>query len=353
MADYLKGRESRTQGVEVDRVFVGGNEAEMIFAKGTQIFPNLPVAIWGSHDYRTIADAEAFWFEFAFKIDAVLTGNSATGFTDAGNYFRIDCEQSTDLVNWSLGKFIPSPVGAVVNNGDGTYTYWHRTTVPIHYFNVLVDLTITSNRYGKSITGLSIGQVPISLPGYPYAVPSQAATLQADLRAAGYTGAVVSSVAAPISVGIKNHTNGATLPLGVTLSGSDVTLVKTNTGTNISLPSYPYSMPSQRAALQTDLRAAGQSGAVVMLYGDEWTIFLPDRPAASPVQRQNSVTITPDDPYPAWDMFGTYLGDQPANLINGTAGNVRPGGGAVKAEALRQFARLKITSGSRYNHLMP
>jgi len=354
MADYLKGRESRTQGVEVDRVFIGGNEAEMILAKGTQIFPNLPVAIWGTHDYRTIADAEAFWFEFAFKMDAVLTGNSATGFTDAGNYFRIDCEQSTDLVNWSLGKFIPSPAGAVINNGDGTYTYWSRATVPIHYFNVLVDLTITSNRYGKSITGLTIGQVPVTAGmSYPYAMPSQAATLQTHLRAAGYTGAVVSNVAAAMSVEIINHTNGARTPLQVVLSGTNVTMVKTNSGTNISLPSYPYAMPAQQATLQADLRAAGQSGAVVMLYGDEWTIFLPDRPAASPAQRANSVTITPDDPYPAWDMFGTYLGNQSTSNIPGTSGNVRSAGGSPQAEALKQFARLKIASGTRYNHLMP
>lgn len=181
----------------------------------------------------------------------------------------------------------------------------------------------------------------------------QTATLQTHLRAAGYTGAVVSNVAAAMSVGIINHTNGARTPLQVVLSGTNVTMVKTNSGTNISLPSYPYAMHAQQATLQADLRAAGQSGAVVMLYGDEWTIFLPDRPAASPAQRANSVTITPDDPYPAWDMFGAYLGNQSAATILGTSGNVRSAGGTPQAEALKQFARLKITSGTRYNHLMP
>lgn len=352
MADRAFPKTAYHQGEEVDRVFVAGQEAEFVFGMGTQILPNLGVEIWGSHEVRTITDVTAFWFEFGFKIDAVLDGNSAAGFTDAANYFRLECQQSTDLINWSLGKFIPSPAGSVIDNGDGTHTYWSRSTVPIWWFNVLADLTLTSNRYGKSITGLSIGNVPVSGLSYPYAMPSQAATLQTHLRAAGYTGALVSSVAAPLTVGIFNHTQSGKLPLAVTMSGTDVTLVKTNTGSNISLP-YPYSMPSQRAALETDLRAAGQSGAVVMLYGDEWTIFLPDRPSASPLQRQFQATITPDDPYPAWDFFGTYLGFLPANLIDGTSGNIRPGGGAVQEEARRQFARLKITSGSRYNHLMP
>ena len=335
-------------------MMVGGEEAEFVFGKGTQLFPNLPVAIWGSHECRTIAGEDAFWFEFAFTIDALLNGNAGTGFTDSGNYFRLECEQSTDLVNWSLGKFIPSPTGAVLDNGDGTYTYWSRATTAIHYFNIQVDLTITSNRFAKSITGLSIGQVPVTAGmSYPYALPSQAATLQADLRATGYTGAVVSNVAAPLSVEIDNHTPGAKIRLRVVLSGTNVTMVQTNFGTNITLPAYPYFMPAQQATLQDDLRAAGQSGAVVMLYGDEWRIFLPDRPAASPVNRGSVITITPDDPFPAWDMFGTYLGYLSTASIGGDSDNVRTLGGTPQTEALKQFGRLKITTGTRYNHLLP
>lgn len=352
MADFAFQRETRTQGQTLDRVFLAGEEAEFIFGMGTQLFPNAPVALWGNTVARTVEETDAKHFEIGFKIDTQLDGNAATGFTDSGNYFRIEIQQSTDLVNWNMGRFVPAPV-PVVNNGDGTWTYWCRSTQPIWYYNIYVDLTATSNRYGKSITDIQIGMVTIPL-AYPYAMPSQAAALQSALIAAGYTGSIVSSVAAPLSVGIVNHTINGRLPLGVTMSGTDVTMVKTNTGTNISLPSYPYSMPSQRATLQTDLRAAGQSGAVVMLYGDEWTLFIPDRLAATPLQRQFALTITPDDPYPAWDMLGAYLGNQPAAGVSGTAGNVRPGiGQATTPEALRQFARLKISNGSRYNHLMP
>lgn len=353
MADRAFPRRAFHAGQEVDKVFFGGHEARFAFGMGTQILPNLGAEIYGNHETRTVVETDAFWFEFGFTIDCQLNGNSAAGFTDAGNYFRIEIQQSEDLVNWNMGKFVPAPV-PVVDNGNGTWTYWNRATIPIWWFNVLVDLTVSSNRYGKSITGITVGGAPVSLPGYPYAMPAAAATLQADLRANGYPGATVTNVPAALSVGIVNHTQPGRLPYSATMSGTNVTMVRNNAGTNIPLPGYPYSMPSQRATLQTDLRAAGHSGAVVMLYGDEWTIFLPDRPAANQLSRQFSVTFTPDDPYPAWDFFGTYLGNQPANAAVGESGNVRPGGGgSVIPEALRQFARLKITSGSRYNHLAP
>jgi hypothetical protein len=352
MADRAFPKAAFVKGSEVGRVFVAGQEAEFIFGRGTQILPTLGAEIYGRTEPRLVDETAAYHFELGFRMDHQLVGNAAAGWADSGNYFRIDLEQSTDLVNWSLGKFVPAPV-PVVNNGDGTWTYWSRSTQPIWYYNTIVDLTLTSNRYGKSITGLSIGQVPISLPGYPYAMPSQAATLQTHLRAAGYTGAVVSSVSQPLTVGAKNHTIDGVKALHITQSGSNVTMVRDNYGTNISLPGYPYAMPSQRATLQTDLRAAGESGAVVMLYGDEWTVFLPNRPAASNAQRQSNISITPDDPYPAWDMFGTYLGNQSAAAVGGTSGNVRASGGAALVESLRQFGRLKITAGTRYDPYLP
>ncbi len=349
MADFL-GVKARHAGQEVARVFHAGQEVNFAFGRGTLLFSKAAIEIYGRTECRTVVETDAYWFEFGFRIDTVLSGNSGAGFSDAGNYFRIECEQSTNLVNWSMGKFIPSPAGAVINNGDGTHTYWHRSTVPIWWFNILVDLTITSNRYGKSITGLSIGQVPVSLPAFPYAMPSQAANLQTHLRAAGYAGAVISSVTAPLSVEIKNHTVGGVSVLPATMSGASVTGVTTNGGASIPLPGYPYAMPAQQAALQAALQAAGQSGAVVRLYGDEWTILLPDRPAAAPLQRLSAVTITPDDPYPAWDKFETYLGYQSAAAASGTSGNVRLGlGGDVAAEAVKQFARLKISAGTRYD----
>jgi hypothetical protein len=129
-----------------------------------------------------------------------------------------------------------------------------------------------------------------------------------------------------------------------------VTDVYDQYGTRITLPAYPYAMPAARATLQSALRTAGHSGAVVTLYGDEWTIFLPDRPAANNTDRQFSLTYTPDDPYPAWDMYLNYLGNQSAAAELGTFGNVRPAvGSGVALEANKQFARLRIRAGTRYD----
>jgi len=203
---------------------------------------------------------------------------------------------------------------------------------------IMIDLTATSARYGKSITGLTIYGAPVSLPNYPYDMPSEAAQLQTDLRANGYPGAIVSSIAAPLSVGVRNCTPGLAKILPVTLSGSSVTAVMDD-GVMIPLPGYPYAMPGQRAALQDSLRSAGKSGAVVRLFGDAWTLFLPNRPAVGQV-RYFHVTFTPGDPYPYWDTFGVYQGELADNISTGSSGNVRTPAGDPLAEAPKAFARV-------------
>ena len=346
MADFLPGRSTRTQGIEADRVFIAGNEAEFIFGQGTQLFPNLPVAIYSTTSSRLVADDTAEWFEFGFRMDASLTGNAAAGFTDAGNYFRLELQQSVDLVNWSAGKFLPAAI-PVVDLGDGSFEYWSRCVEPRIWKYVTLDMTMTSDRASKSITALKLFGVSISLPHYPYAMPSQAATLQADLVAAGYTGATVSSVSHALSVDAANYGNDGKTPFLVTLSGSNVTDVKTPAGATISLPGYPYAMPSQAANLQAALVAAGYPYAGVSVYADAWTIFIPNRSTVF-VQRDFTATITPADPYTYQDTNGT--GTDSGNGVSGTSGNVRATTGLTpRTEAGKQFARLKITPGSRYD----
>lgn len=352
MAERAFPRTAFHQGAEVGQLFVGGEEAEFVFGRGTQILPTLGAEIWGACDTRVVTDSVAQWFEFSFRLDHELSGNAGAGWTDAGNYFRLEAQQSLDLVNWSMGKFINAPVPVVALAG-GVYEYWSRAVDPIFWRNIIVDLTCTSTRYGKAITDVRIGNATLSLPGYPYAMPADAAALQTDLRANGYPAALVTSTAAALSVKITNHVYQNSwynqLPLGVTLSGSDVTQVRTNTGAAISLPAYPYAMPAQQAALQADLQTAGQTGAVVVLYGDSWTIFLPDHPAAGLQQRAFEMWFTPGDPHPQWNIFGD-ASTNPDASAPGTSGNVREGVGLAQLpEANIQFARLKITAGTRYD----
>ncbi len=243
-----------------------------------------------------------------------------------------------------MGKFEPAPTPEV-NNGDGTYTYWSRCTQPRVWKFVRVDLTLTSNRAGKSITNLKLFGNTIALTGYPYAMPADAARLQTDLLALGYTGATVSSVYKPFTVEVWSHDlNVVRFP--VTLVGSNVTAVKNSSGTTIAL-AYPYAMPAQAATLKAALVAAGYPYANVRCYADEWTIFIPNRDTVFN-NRQLTATITPADSFTYVGLMGT--GTDAGDTILGTSGNVRATTGlAPLEEATKQFARLKISPGSRYD----
>lgn len=294
--------------------------------------------------YRMASDDTGEWFEVGFTALGQMNGNAAAGFSMGTTLMEL--QQSLDLVTWNMGKFLPAPVPEI-DNGDGTWTYWSRSTVPRLWKYVTIDETATTNRAEKSITALHLFGNLLALPNYPYAMPAAAATLQADLIALGFTGSVVSTSSAAYSVGIQRHylagANYAVLDYQVTLSGMDVTQVRTNTGAVITLPSYPYTMPAAQAALQADLIAAGHSGAVVMLYDDPWTIFIPNLVTILDARRFE-ITITPDDPFPRWDMFGTYQGMISNNIIQGVFSNVRATTGlAPLTEANKQFARLSVS----------
>lgn len=287
---------------------------------------------------RVVEATEAEWCEFGFVAGEELTGNAADGWVDAAGEVSWKIQSSVDLVNWSETEMADAAVTGI-DNLDGTFSYWARRAVPLVWNDIMIDLTIGSDRYGKSITDLTLFQTAISLPNYPYAMPSEAAALQADLRAAGYTGATVTSSSASLVARVKNHISTGTTGLVVTMSGADVTAVNFYGDPAISLPGYPYTMPADRAALQTDLRANGVTGAVVMLYQDPWQIFLPNRIAVGRV-RDISLTIDPGDPFPSYDFFGNYQGEAPANSVTGTSGNVRTPAGAPLLEAPRCFFRV-------------
>jgi hypothetical protein len=299
--------------------------------------------------YRMVNDSSGYWFEVGFESPVALLGNAADGWTDPDGNLRFRFQRSETLTAWDH-QWITCPTG-VETTPDG-FRYWARSPIPAWYYNIVCDLTLTCDNYGKSITAISVAQAAVSLPGYPYAMPSQAATLQTHLRSAGFTGAVVSNVSKPLVATAKNHTIDGTKAMHVDMSGTNVTMVRDGYGANITAGmSYPYSMPSQQAALQAALRAAGHSGAVVVIYADEWTIFLPNRPAANNAARQFMLTYTPGDPYPSWDMFGNYQGLAAADARVGTFTNVRPGvGGAQITEANKQFGRMQVTPGPNYQY---
>jgi hypothetical protein len=276
-------RATRVGGQEIGQVFHGGQEAEFVFGKGTQVFPNLPVEIFGVLSSRVVLDAGQQWFEVGFRMDGQLTGNAAAGWADAGNYFKLDLEWSPDLANWSAGKFVPAPA-PVIDLGGGVYEYWSRALNP-------QDAAIKS------------GQIRVSfgMPGLGEAMGG------ADPRNNPLTALTIAGVA---------------LPLG----------------------GFPYTMPGDAARMQTDLRVFYPTATVEATTDLIWAINIPY--VSQTLFSQSSKVFWPG--YLVPDFFGNLTGWVDGYGFAGSF--VNEFGVPIVTKA---FARLKITSGTRYHHLLP
>ena len=203
-----------TKGHQLDRVFVGGEDAEFVFGRGTQIFPQAPIELSGWQQCRTLMDGNQRWFETGFQLDHLLTGNAAAGWTDAGNYFKLDLQWSTDLINWSFGKFMPAPV-PVIDLGDGVYEYWARAVNPVDSMikTEAISVSITNgDSRNNPFTSVILAGVVQNLPRFPYYMPADATKLQEDLILAGFAGTVVTAASATtwlVSIPSVNYTSFA------------------------------------------------------------------------------------------------------------------------------------------------
>ena len=215
MADFLTIK-ARHAGQEIARSFHAGQEAAFAFGRGTTMFAKAPIELYGRTEARVVSDAGEKWFEFGFRVDAALTGNGATGWTDAGNYLRLEAQWTPDLVNWSMGKFVPAPT-PVVDLGDGSFEYWSRALNPQDSAiktGALVCSQSNGDVRNNPLTSLVIAGVAQALPHFPYDfdLAGTAAQLQADLIALGWTGATVTGTSRAtwaISVPSVNYTSYA------------------------------------------------------------------------------------------------------------------------------------------------
>lgn len=194
MADFVS-KDTRHAGSQVDRVFHAGQEADFVFGRGSLVFSRVPIEIYGRTTALVVLDANKRHFEFGFRIDTALAGNAATGWTDAGNYLLLELQWSLDLVNWSMGKFIPAPV-PVVDLGGGLYEYWGRC---VHAQDAAVktaEITCVSgtpyamggfpsDARNNPLTALTVAGVSLALGGFPYTMGTagEDARMQTDLRA--------------------------------------------------------------------------------------------------------------------------------------------------------------------------
>lgn len=189
-------------------MFIHGEEAEFVFGLGTQILPTLGADIYGRTTQRVVLDSGQRWFEIGFRMDLLLSGNAATGWTDPGNYFRIEPQWSLDLVTWEMGKFLPAPV-PVVDIGGGVYEYWSRAIHPVDsavksgalFLQSGMSLSgegkINSDARNNPFLALTVDRVSLALGGFPYTMPADAARMQADLGAI-YPGATITAASATV-----------------------------------------------------------------------------------------------------------------------------------------------------------
>lgn len=134
------------------------------------------------------------WFDVWFDFPSQLAGNARDGWVDETLKIGIRLQRSEDLVTWDH-EWIDLPSTVVA---DG-FRYRARMLYPVSSQNYTLTLTAADtagNALSYPFTALTLNSAAQSLPNFPYNMPTDAAQLQTDIRAAGWTGATVTASAA-------------------------------------------------------------------------------------------------------------------------------------------------------------
>lgn len=182
----------------IKRPIVNGQPARFLMHRGRQVWPCRKPIRPPTLKYRIVEDADEKWFEVGFDSLEELDGSAATGWTDPRGYCDMRLERSENLVTWYEEEFTDC-ADSGTPNGDGSWKYWARSIFPVDSKVKTGQIwcqspTADFNSYdtrNNPFTSIKINNVTQSLPNYPYTMPTDAATLQSDLRAAGWTGATV------------------------------------------------------------------------------------------------------------------------------------------------------------------
>lgn len=170
-----------------------GRNCRLILKEGRQVWPCRKPLSLGSLEYRIVNDAGEKWFEVGFPSAELLEGNASAGWQDERGYCILELEQSETLTAWAKGKFVDIGSPQAIPGG---FQYWARCIHPVDSTIKTGQMKATAPATGDSrngpFTALTIGGVIQSL-AFPYTMPTDAARLQADLRAAGWDGATVTA----------------------------------------------------------------------------------------------------------------------------------------------------------------
>jgi hypothetical protein len=141
-------------------------------------------------------DGAEKWFEFGFIWPCLLSGDAARGWVDDIARVRVWVEWSEDLTNWRTAMFSSLPGSP--QEVEGGWEYWMRSALPVDSAEkraAIVASSTAARGYWRNnpFTAFIVASVPQLLPNFPYEMPGDAAQLQADLRAEGWSGATVTA----------------------------------------------------------------------------------------------------------------------------------------------------------------
>lgn len=146
-----------------------------------------------------VGNGQEKWIEVGYSCEDAygLTGDATTGWTSVGDLVRISILRSENMLTWTVGEMTDAP-GSPEPAETGWHTYWSRSIYPIDSSVKYGRITARNSGDARNnpILSLAINGVLLDLPNYPYSMPSAAAQMQADIRAAGWAGASVSATTA-------------------------------------------------------------------------------------------------------------------------------------------------------------
>jgi hypothetical protein len=217
------------RGQSVGKIYHDGQLVSFLLRGGQLIYSQYQIPLPDTL-MRVVTQSGKKWFEFGFLSADILEGSALLGWSDPGAFCVLSPQWSEDLVNWVDGQFVDAPV-PFIDNGDGSAWYWSRARYPVDSAVKTATLT-ASQQAGDSrnnpLTGITVAGSLLSLPHYPYTMPTAAAQLQTDLRAAGYPAAVVSAE--------------SDVDWSITIPGASYTSFSQYSG--VTWPTYSYAGPT-------------------------------------------------------------------------------------------------------------
>jgi hypothetical protein len=146
---------------------------------------------------EVVTDGDWKWLEVGFTSPEILFGNASIGWHHALSRCRVWLERSDTLAVGSFATtgFIDAPGYPIPVLGG--YAYAARLIYPVDAkvknAALAVGYTSGGDTRNNPFTAITIADTVQSLPSFPYTMPTHAAQLQTDLRAAGWAGATVTA----------------------------------------------------------------------------------------------------------------------------------------------------------------